>query len=80
MQGRHEQAPLPDRALRQLALLGAAEARDVPPLLVTDAGKAVSDVRTWETERRRELEAWFLENEYGVLPEAAGKAILAQGS
>ena len=50
---------------------GAAEARDVPPLLVTDAGKAVSDVRTWETERRRELEAWFLENEYGVLPEAA---------
>lgn len=46
-------------------------AGDVPPLLVSDSGRSVTDARTWEAERRPELETWFLENEYGVLPEAA---------
>ena len=50
---------------------GAVKAKDVPPLLVTDAGKSISDSKEWESERRDELKKWFLENEYGVLPAAA---------
>ena len=50
---------------------GAVKAKDVPPLLVTDAGKSVSDAKEWETQRRDELKKWFLENEYGVPPAAA---------
>ena len=50
---------------------GAVKAKDVPPLLVTDAGKTVSDAKEWESARRSELKTWFLENEYGVPPAAA---------
>ena len=50
---------------------GAVKAKDVPPLLVTDAGKSISDSKGWETQRRDELKKWFLENEYGVPPVAA---------
>lgn len=50
---------------------GAVKAKDVPPLLVTDAGKSVSDAKEWETQRRDELKKWFLEKEYGVPPAAA---------
>ena len=42
---------------------GAVKAKDVPPLLVTDAGKSISDSKEWESERRGELNKWFLENE-----------------
>ena len=50
---------------------GAVNAKDVPPLLVTDAGKSVSDAKEWEAQRRGELKTWFLENEYGVSSAAA---------
>ena len=50
---------------------GAVKAKDVPPLLATDAGKTVSDAKEWESARRGELRTWFLENEYGVPPAAA---------
>ena len=50
---------------------GAVNAKDVPPLLATDAGKTVSDAKEWESARRGELKTWFLENEYGVPPAAA---------
>ena len=53
---------------------GAVKAKDVPPLLLTDAGKTVSDAKEWESARRGELRTWFLENEYGVPPAAAGAA------
>lgn len=50
---------------------GAVKAKDVPPLLATDAGKTVSDAKEWESARRGELRTRFLENEYGVPPAAA---------
>ena len=44
------------------------EPRDVPELMVTKAGKKVTDVATWEKVRRPELLDVFLENEYGRRP------------
>jgi len=54
-----------------------AEPKDVPPLLLSDAGRPVRTAEDWEAERRGELKRWFLENEYGLLPAAAERADVA---
>jgi hypothetical protein len=45
-----------------------SEPKDVPALMVTEAGEKVADVKTWEQVRRGELLKTFLREEYGVRP------------
>lgn len=46
----------------------APEPKDVPPLLMTAAGKIVNSVEDWEKVRRPEIARTFATEVYGVRP------------